>query len=172
MNYKKIIFIIYIGIMNNTLFGQSQQFNYETEETKLDIESLLNKSKPLIDKLPTYRNFSTELFTMTKSNQAGVELIYEEHTPEGIELYRLKYAKMFETDKALADKKLILMCFIDKVLNPKSKKVTKAITIYVEHLNESKGYIYYYPYYKTLFGKVKFLTELNFRKETNKVFLN
>lgn len=171
MKNNKMLFLFLIVMSYHHLIGQDIRHTYQSSEAKTDIEYLLNQFKPLIEKLPTYETYSPGVFTLDKNNKLQMQMVFEDSSPTNIEECRTKYALMFQKDKSLEDKKLILVCFLDSVLNPLSHKPTEAIAVYAEHLAESACYIYYYPYSKSLSGEIEFDPKSNFRKTTDKIMM-
>lgn len=165
-----IILLTYI-LCNKITFGQTESTRYNSPEAKLEVEALIGQFNPLIEKLPTYKTYSPAVFTLDNNDKAEMMVIFGEISPKDIHACRVNFAKVCSAENSLMDKKLVLICFVETIADPLSKKTTKAVSVYAEHIKESKTFVYYYPYIKTRSGQVKFNKLANFTKTTEKIIV-
>lgn len=171
MTVKIITLLIcnFLGIV--LFFGQVSSKDEFSKKSKREVNVFISSFRSLYEKIPTYgTEFIPYMFTQDKSGKNEIRLIEEEILPNDLEHTRRNISKVFKQDTSILNLKIIAMVFKTEVEDPKNKNILNVIAVYIEHMNEKNGRVYYLPY-RNIEGKVEFQEYLNFNKSAEKLVL-
>ncbi|MFN9321214.1 MAG: hypothetical protein ACK58Q_11580 [Chitinophagales bacterium] len=145
-------------------YGQVQ-FKYDSNDNGIEIEKILDQFKSLTVKLPSYGDeYFPYVYTMNMQGLMNLEFIPEVINPQNIDSARLVLCNVLKQGERSSPFKIVVICFVDKLIDPKNGEERPAISMYVEHTDEKNAFAYYLPYdnkvQKIIYDKTKLMQRI------------
>lgn len=141
---NKVNLVILLMVLYSIKTFSQVKFKYDSASNGIEIENILEKFKDLTVKLPSYGNeYFPYVYTMNMEGETNLEFIPEIINPKNIDSARLILCNVLKQGKRSSPFKIVVICFVDKLIDSKCGWETPAISMYVEHKYEKSGFAYF-----------------------------